>query len=69
VNVFFEAEPSAAILIAHRTHGHSQKFDLGEGWGALMIETEQQVPPTTSYMVWGSAVGSPQWGTNAFWTH
>jgi len=25
-NLFFEAEPFAAILIAHGTHGHSQKF-------------------------------------------
>ena len=28
-NLFFETEPFAAILIAHRTHGLSQKFCLG----------------------------------------
>jgi len=29
-NLFFEMEPCAAILIAHGTHGHSQKFFLEE---------------------------------------
>jgi len=29
-NLFFEVEPFAAILIAHGTHGHSQKFVQGE---------------------------------------
>jgi len=29
-NLFFEAGPFAAILIAHGTHGHSQKFVYGE---------------------------------------
>jgi len=28
-NLFFEAEPFAAILIDHATHGCSQKFVLG----------------------------------------
>jgi len=28
-SLFFEVEPFAAILIAHRTHGHRQKFVLG----------------------------------------
>jgi len=28
-NLFFEVEPFAAILIAHRTHGCSQEFVLG----------------------------------------
>jgi len=29
-NLFFEAEPFSAILIAQGTHGHSQKFVEGE---------------------------------------
>jgi len=28
-NLFFETEPFAAIMIAHRTHEHSQKFVSG----------------------------------------
>jgi len=28
-DLFFEVEPFEAILIAHRTHGHSKEFVLG----------------------------------------
>ena len=30
-NLFFEAEPLAAILFAHGTHGRSKKFVFAEG--------------------------------------
>jgi len=80
VSLFFEAEPFAAIVIAHSTHGHSHEFVLGAeirswrpsaergSWGGV-------VSLPTRCGVCGRVVSSPSrvWGgalaLNAFWTH
>ena len=51
-NLFFEAEPFAAVLIAQGTHGCSQKFVLGKG-----VLGEEQRPSDslpTIQGIWGA---------------
>jgi len=42
-NILFEAEPFAAILIAHETHGHSLEFVSGGTREAWMAESGEGV--------------------------
>jgi len=64
-NLFFVAEAFAAILIAHGTHGHSQKSVSGApGNSRPKAESGEEVPgeETASWWVWEHCK-LPQWGS------
>jgi len=62
-NLFFEEEPFAAILIAHVSHGRSQKF---VSRSTVKFEDEGQARRKTScskLLGLGELCNLPQWGS------